>query len=182
MLSSFLFILIADSILYILLTLIGIFIIFSIYLFIFSTFYIALVFFIVYVSGISLLFLFVVMSYNLNTSSVNIIPCNIGLIVGACLIIGSFNSVLFNYDFFYDYNTDILIYQNESFIHHFLDIYYIGHLLYDSNYFSMFILLIILLLIALINCIEITNYKTNQIVTSLQYKQTLRQFTFNYHK
>ena len=138
--------------------------------------FISLIFFIVYISGISLIFLFVIMSFELENNKVN----NAFTLLSSLMVIFSlifFISIFINIDFSNIDNNSILLVKNTK--SHLNDIYKIGELLYNSSYINTFIFFMLFLLLSILISIDLTNYRRSYIMTLIQNAQTYRNNKYN---
>lgn len=138
--------------------------------------FISLIFFIVYISGISLIFLFVIMSFELEKDKIT----NTYTLITTSMIVVSllfFSSLFYLIDFNNISEDTILFTTNTK--NHSSDIYKIACLLYNSEYINSFIFFMFFLLLSMLVSIDLTNYRRSYILTIIQNAQTYRKNNYN---
>ena len=138
--------------------------------------FISLIFFIVYISGISLIFLFVIMSFELDKDKMT----TTYTLITVLMILFSllfFSSIFYSIDF-NNLSEDSIIFTQES-KNHSSDIFKIAYLLYNSQYINSFIFFMFFLLLSMVVSIDLTNYRRSYVMTLIQTAQTYRKNNYN---
>jgi NADH:ubiquinone oxidoreductase subunit 6 (subunit J) len=151
----------------------------SVFFLFISSLYISIIFFIVYISGISLVFLFVIMSFQLDKTKID----NAFTLLSLTLVIFSlifFSIIFISIDFQNITDNDILFTLNKK--DHFLEIYKIGFLLYNTLYINTFFFFLIFLFISILITIDLTNYRRSYVLTLIQTLQNFRENKYNHIK
>lgn len=138
--------------------------------------YIALLFFIVYVGGISFLFLFVVMSLPTKQTFDEGFGSAISFI--AISIIATIFILSYSHIHIYS-NLEInyipLDFSDKT---SYFDIKKIGALIYSSQYAYTFLFFVIFLLLSMFVSIDISNYRRSYVLTDIQESQNFRDHAF----
>lgn len=138
--------------------------------------YIALLFFIVYVGGISFLFLFVVMSLPTKQTFEEGFGSAVSFI--AISIVATI--FILSYSHLHIYSNLEINYIPLDFSEKtsYFDIKKIGALIYSSKYAYTFLFFVIFLLLSMLVSIDISNYRRSYVLTDIQEAQTFRDHAF----